>query len=338
MTWENKKIIINGEAINALSPIIISASRATDLPAFYADWFVKSLEMGYCEWKNPFNGKIHYISLQEVQMAVFWSKFPKNIFQHLNFIETKIPNFYFQYTLNDYDAEKIEKNVPNLDARIKAFKELSNLIGKDRVIWRFDPLILGGNLDIKTLLLRIENIANQLVGYTEKLVFSFLDLYEKTRRNLQNENIKFVDWNEEQMSEFAMKLAQMNSQKWNFKLATCSEKIDFSEFGISHNKCVDDELILQILAKKYEKTGGKFEKLVNFLGFKYTQNLFGEVFEKTKYKDLKDKGQRTECGCIMSKDIGFYNSCPFGCVYCYANVSPNSAMQNYKKIQTENGF
>ena len=326
--WQ--KIIIqreNGEEVDAQAPIIISASRSTDIPAFYADWFFHRLKVGYSAWTNPFNGVKSYVSYQNARFFVFWSKNPKPLLNHLD--ELKKLNYYIQFTLNDYVAEGLEKGVPQLDDRILTFKNLVEELGKGRVIWRFDPLILTDKITIDDLLRKIENIGNQLKGYTEKLVFSFADisLYKKVKTNLEKSNINYQEWTENQMDEFAQKLSELN-KKWNFQLATCGEKIDIEKYGIHHNKCVDDDLMIRFA--KNDKV------LMYYLGVEIVNSLFdGEKI--IKKKDIGDKGQRQFCGCIVSKDIGEYNTCPHLCEYCYANTSKAIAESNYNQIK-QNGL
>lgn len=306
-------------------PIIISASRATDIAGFFGDWFVDKWQKGECKWKNPFNGKFYTISLKKARAVVFWSKYPQNFFKHLDFIKENIPIFYFQYTLNDYD-KNIEQNLPNLNKRVECFKNLSEQICKDRIIWRFDPLILSDEISLQNLLEKIEFIGDELKNHTEKFVFSFLDIYGKTGRNMHKAGIKYIEWNVESMNEFAQKLSDLKSKKgWNFTLSTCAEKIDLDGYGITHNKCIDDDLILKLLKQKIAKQGNitkdeDKELLKELRGD-------GQLFD---LKATKDKGQRKECGCIASKDIGAYNTCPFGCVYCYANDNLETPKANFK--------
>ena len=322
--WQKIKITReNGETVEAQAPFIISASRSTDIPAFYADWFFHRLEKGYSAWTNPFNGVKSYVSYQNARFFVFWSKNPKPLLDHLD--ELKKLNCYIQFTLNDYVSEGLEKGVPPLDDRIQTFKRLVEELGKGRVIWRFDPLILTDKITIDDLLRKIENIGDQLFGYTEKLVFSFADiaLYKKVKSNLEKNNINYLEWTESQMFDFAKSLSELN-KKWNFQLATCGEKIDIVQFDIQHNKCIDDDLMIRFA--KNDKV------LMNYLGVEIVNSLF-EGEKIIKKKDNRDKGQRQFCGCIVSKDIGEYNTCPHLCEYCYANTSKEIAVSNYNQVK-----
>ncbi len=312
----------NGEWVDAQFPIIVSASRSTDIPAFYADWFFHRLKMGYSAWTNPFNGVTSYVSYEKTRFIVFWSKNPEPLIKHLDYLKDKGINCYIQFSLNDYENEGLEKGVPKLEKRIETFKKLVEKLGKGRVIWRFDPLILTDTISPATLLQKIENIGNQLQGYTEKLVFSFADIvaYKKVKSNLEKNQIHYTEWTENQMNEFAKNLSELN-RKWNFQLATCGEKINLAQYGIAHNKCVDDELMIRFAKND--------SVLMDFLGVEVTNSLF-EGEQIIRKKDNKDKGQRAFCGCVVSKDIGEYNTCPHLCEYCYANASKELAVKNYK--------
>jgi len=332
MIWKKTEILNDlGETVMAQAPVIISASRSTDIPTFYADWFIERWNKGYIKWKNPFNGVPLYVSFKNTRVVVFWTKNPKPLMKHLNFLNENIKNYYFQFTLNDYDKEGYEGKVPKLANRIKTFKELSERIGKERVVWRFDPMILTNKIDVKELLLRVENIGNQLKNYTKKLVFSFADIstYKKVENNLKKEQINFVEFTDSTMHEFAKGLQELN-KKWKFEIATCAEKIPLEQYDIKHNKCIDDDLMIELFNND--------KPLMDFLGVKFEEpNLFDNSNRIKKTRKIKDKGQREACGCIMSKDIGQYNTCPHECVYCYANTSKEIAKRNYK-THTEHPF
>ena len=298
----------NGSEVLAQAPIIVSASRATDIPAFYADWFFRRLDKGYVRWRNPFSGQDSYVSFGNTRFIVFWSKNPAPLLPHLSTLQERGIGCYIQYTLNDYEPEGLEPNVPPLHQRMETFRRLVDALGAGAVVWRFDPLILTDRITIDTLLEKIAHIADSLTGYTEKLVLSFADIgsYKKVSRNLRLGGINYREWDEESMREFASRLSTLNRDNWNFRLATCAERIDHSEYGIEHNRCIDPELINCLAPND--------AILQNFL-----------------YSAKTDSGQRKACGCILSKGIGAYNTCPHGFLYCYANTSPASALANYKK-------
>ena len=338
----NEKVNIirdNGEVVEGVAPVIISASRSTDIPAFFARWFINRLAKGYCVWYNPFNQQPMYISFKNTKAVVFWTKNPEPIIQYLPELDAKGIHYYFQYTLNDYEVEGFEPNVRPLEERIETFKNLSKLIGKEKVIWRFDPLILSEDLTPRKLLQKIFHIGNRIKGYTDKLVFSFVDVraYRKVQNNLIKETGLYVKENvacaepggslrDELVSGLAKLRDHWRSEGWNIELATCGEDIDLERYDIKHNKCIDGDLMERIFADDkellfYLKTGKLPEP-----------DLFGGIPEIPIIgKNLKDKGQRKACGCMISKDIGMYNTCRHFCVYCYANTSRNLVEKNMLK-------
>ncbi len=338
----NEKIKIvteHGESVDALAPVIISASRSTDIPAFYAKWFLNRLAKGYCVWHNPFNKKPSYVSFQNTKVIVFWTKDPAPIIPYLDELDKRGLGYYFQVTLNDYEKEGFELGVPTLTKRIETFKKLSKRIGKEKVIWRFDPLILTENVTPRVLLNKIWHVGNAIKGYTDKLVFSFIDVmsYRKVQLNLISEikfftkdNIEHAELSESQMNELASGIAKLRdywrNEGWNLRLATCAEKIDLGKYDIEHNRCIDGELMEELWGEDYELKyylhTGKFPE----------KDFFDErpQMPQTR-KDLKDKGQRKICGCMVSKDIGMYNTCRHLCVYCYANTSKTTVLNNEDK-------
>ena len=325
----------NGELVQMQVPEIVSASRSTDIPAFYADWFFHRLKVGYSAWTNPFNGVKSYVSYQNTRFIVFWSKNPQPLLNHLDDLKERNIGCYIQYTLNDYERDRLEQGVPPIGQRIDTFKRLVDKLGIGHVIWRFDPLILTDDIGMDTLLSKIESIGDQLQGYTEKLVFSYADIlgYRKVRANLEKIRIPYHEWTEPQMLEFAGRLAELN-RKWGYTLATCGEKVDLQQFGIERNHCIDYDLIVRLAHDD--------ERLMDFIGAmikKRGYDLFGEpeplpasaiLLPGDRYA-MKDSGQRDACGCLRSKDIGEYNTCPHRCEYCYANTSKDEALSNWKR-------
>jgi len=316
----NLRSLISMESQKAvLEPVIISASRETDLPRFYADWFLARLREGWCSWRNPFNGEMRKVSFVKTRMIVFWSKDPNPMLERLSDVEALgFKQYYFQFTLNDYVAEGLEPNVPGGDERIDTFHRLADRIGKDRVIWRFDPLLLTDKISIDVLLERIAKIGRRLKGYTEKLVFSFIDIasYRKVQKNLAGLGCR--EFSPGEQICFAQGLSQLNTE-FGFELATCGELADLSAYGIKHNKCVDDDLMMRLFHND--------AALMDYIGAEYDL-IDGWHIKKSK----KDKGQRKACGCIVSKDIGMYNTCPHLCRYCYANENPDLVKSNYRQF------
>lgn len=341
----NKVFIVtdSGEKVEATAPVIISASRSTDIPAFYAKWFFNRLAKGYCVWYNPFNSNPLYVSFERCRAIVFWTKNPGPIIPYLHKLDERGIHYYFQFTLNDYVQEGFEPNVPPLDARIETFKELSQKIGSERVIWRFDPLILSREIVPRDLLLRIWHIGNRLKGYTNKLVFSFVDVkpYRKVQNNLVKETTFFTkkdvdtaEMNDAQRLEIVEGLVKIRDrwkeEGWNLSLATCAEEIELARYGIEHNCCIDRDLMKRI-----------FSEDEDFVYYLYTlkwpkRDMFGQLPQLPELKkNVKDTGQRKACGCMISKDIGMYNTCRHFCVYCYANTSRKSVLDNAEKHNDE---
>lgn len=306
------------ETKNTLEPVIVSASRSTDIPAFYTDWFINRIKAGYCCWVNPFNREKFKVSFEKTRMIVFWSKNPKLMLARLDELESfGYKNYYFQVTLNDYVQEGLEPNVPSVKERIETFQSLAKRIGKERVVWRYDPLLLSNELTIDVLLERIAKIGTALKGFTEKLVFSFADIsaYRKVVNNLSGTGCR--EFSLEEKNRFVVGLVELN-KKLGLQLSTCAEDIDLSRFGIAHNKCIDDDLMVRLFHEDH--------LLMEFLGAEYDM-IDGWHIVKSK----KDKGQRKACGCVISKDIGMYNTCPHLCRYCYANSSDATVLANCKK-------
>ena len=276
--------------------MILSVSRRTDIPAFYSDWFFNRIKEEFVLVKNPFNSKqVSKVELSPkvIDCIVFWTKNPKKMMRRLD--EIKEYNYYFQFTLNSYD-KTLETNVPEKKYLINTFIELSKRIGKDRVIWRYDPIILTDKFTKDYHYKWFEYLAKRLCPYTNKCVISFLDLYRKTERNLKEINILPID--KDGMFELAEKFSKIAS-KYNVTIETCSEEIDLSKFNINHGKCIDDRLISKIVGEKLSID--------------------------------KDPNQREVCGCVKSIDIGAYNTCKHGCLYCYANFNRDTAEKNLLK-------
>ena len=317
--WEKEKITLtDGSSAEAVCPVIISASRATDIPAFFAEWFWNRLKAGYLRRTNPFNAnQVQYVSFSRTRVIVFWSKNPRPLMQYLRELDDRGIHYYFQFTLNDYEQEGLEPNVPSLAERIQTFKELSGRLGRKRVIWRYDPLLLTDTISVDTLMERIARVAAQLQGHTEKLVISFADIgiYKKVTGNLTRAGVSYREFDAPLMEAVAQRIQRLN-REWGLKVATCADGIDLSHSDIEHNRCIadlfsDDPALMEFLGHRPDLLGG------------------------LSRPDLKDRGQRKECGCIVSKDIGVYNTCRHGCVYCYANASRKTVDNNLGKHDPE---
>lgn len=277
--------------------MILSVSRRTDIPACYSEWFFNRIKEGSVYVRNPMNA--HQVSKIDitpkvVDCIVFWTKNPEPVLDRLD--ELTSYNYYFQFTLTGYGKD-IERNVPHKKEKmIPVFQALSKKIGMKKVIWRYDPIIFTKKYTPEYHLKAYEQIAAALNGYTAKCVISFVDVYAKTRKNM--ELLDSYEPDKKELSTFAKKLADL--AKYNgMAVGTCAEKINLDECGIEHNCCIDKSLI---------------------------EDLAG-----CRIKAEKDKNQRRECGCIASVDIGTYNTCKNGCKYCYANYSEESVIKNCGK-------
>ena len=276
--------------------MILSASRRTDIPAFYSQWFFNRIKEGFVYVRNPMN--IHQVSKIQlspnvIDCIVFWSKNPRPMLNRLN--ELRSYMYYFQFTINPYDI-RLEQNVPTKNGIVDTFKELSLKIGPERVIWRYDPIILTDTISIEYHIKYFEELAKRLQGSTNTCVISFLDLYKKTERNLRNTTARELQINE--MLDLARNLAII-AAKYGMKVQSCAEKIELDCVGIKHGRCIDSVLIEDLLGVKLVVT--------------------------------KDKNQRPECGCVQSIDIGEYNTCRHNCKYCYANFNPGRVMEKAQK-------
>lgn len=302
--WQTLCVRIeSGDAVEAVAPVIVSASRRTDIPAFHAEWLVERLRAGYVKWTNPFSGAPQYVSFARTRAIVFWTKNPKPLLPYLGYLDRQGLGYYFQFTLNDYETEGLEANLPSLKERIETFVDLSGRVGRSKVIWRYDPLLLADGLDVDRLVERVARVGEFVHPFTEKLVIAFADIgrYVKVRNRLRRFGRGCREPSTVEMRSFAERLV-MAARPWRLAIATCAEAIDLEDLGIEKNRCVDDRLLTELFPDDQE--------LLRFLGP-----------EETRHR-LKDKGQRKECGCIVSKDIGAYDTCPHLCRYCYASSSP----------------
>ncbi len=265
--------------------MILSVSRRTDIPAFYAEWFFQRIREGFLYVRNPMNPRqVSRIGLspEVVDCIIFWSKNPAPMLERLD--ELREYPFYFQFTLTGYGRD-IEPGLPDKRKEvIGTFQKLSEKVGKERVVWRYDPILVNGRYTIEYHLKAFEEIAGCLKGYTEKVVISFVDFYVKTLRNTKDLYIKSLS--REEMREIAEGMAQI-AKSCGLVIETCAEQINLQDVGIRHGSCIDK--------KRIEKIAG------------------------CSLSVEKDKNQREACGCCESIDVGAYNTCRNGCRYCYAN-------------------
>ncbi|MGI6217295.1 MAG: DUF1848 domain-containing protein [Coriobacteriales bacterium] len=273
--------------------MIISASRRTDIPAFYSDWFLGRIHDGEVMVRNPVRSdQVSRIRLSPdvVDCIVFWTKNPAPMLKRLGELDDYM--FYFLFTLNPYEND-IERNLPTKNERIETFRELSEAIGKERVVWRYDPILISENCDVEWHLDRFAELASELRSWTERCIISFLDVYRSIARNLSEAGIRKPD--DDEILKIARGFSSIAS-KCGISVSTCAEERDLSEFGIGHASCIDGSLI---------------EKLTGY-----------------PLDVSKDRNQRECCGCVESIDIGSYETCPHGCVYCYANHSETKLERN----------
>jgi hypothetical protein len=309
--------------VHAITPVIVSVSRSTDIPAFYSDWFMARLAAGYIKWKSPFGGNPVYVSLAKTRVFVFWSKNPEPLLPHLATLDTMGFGYYFLFTLNNYDTEGLEPHVPCCKDRIQTFIRLSRKIGKGRVVWRFDPLILSDRITVADLLRKVRGIGDKIAPFTERMVFSFVDIekYGKVQRNLQAGGYAGVrEFCDEDVAEFCNGLSALN-KRWGLNITSCAERRDLSQYGIGKGQCISYDLMIKEFADD--------PTLMQFLHPSDQQTLLGSVDTPDPLRQLKDPGQRNTCRCLVSKDIGQYSTCMHLCAYCYANSSPASVRRHY---------
>lgn len=319
MRHPRQRILTASGECEAVAPLIVSASRATDIPAFHGGWFMERLRAGHCLRRNPRNSRqVSVIALDSARVFVFWSKNPRPFLPHLREIAARGHAFYFQFTLNDYEAEGLEPHVPPSAQRIETFCRLSDMIGPERVVWRFDPLLLGGGLDVPRLLDRVDALGRRLAPYTEKLIFSFLDMYRTTQLALRRHDPSLRAPDAAEMGRLAAGLRRLaDSWPHPLRLAGCAEDMDLESYGIAHNACVDGELVRRLCphdAAVQRLCGPPPSTQLALLP------LAGPCGAAAAGPP-RDGSQRTACRCLPSRDIGEYSTCPHGCLYCYANQS-----------------
>lgn len=267
--------------------MILSVSRRTDIPNYYSEWFLNRIKEGYLYVRNPMN--IHQVSKIDispeiVDCIVFWTKNPEPMLNKLE--QLKDYKYYFQFTLTGYGKD-MEPALPHKkDKMIPTFQRLSEMIGKEKSVWRYDPIIFTEAYSEEYHLKAFQEIASSLKGYCTRVIISFVDFYAKTKKNMKD--IQVISKNENELIDFSKKLSEIAKSN-GMKIETCAELIDLSSCGIRHSSCIDKKLI---------------EKIIGY-----------------SIKAEKDKNQREACGCVESVDIGAYNTCLNGCKYCYANYS-----------------
>lgn len=264
--------------------MIISASRRTDIPSFYSRWFFNRIEEGYLLVPNPCNSKmLSRVNLQPevIDCIVFWTKNPAPMLDKLELLKNY--KYYFQFTVNAY-GQDMEHNLPALKKRMEIFKQLSDRIGKEKVIWRYDPILTNDKYDISFHREAFAQLAESLHKHTEKCMLGFIDHYPHLRNKFKQKKINTLL--QEEIEEMAISFKTTTDRYSGVKLDSCTTKVDLNHLGIPSGCCVDQKLIERIT------------------GYPITAP--------------KDKNQRNICNCAESIDIGTYDSCGNGCLYCYA--------------------
>lgn len=267
--------------------MIISVSRRTDIPSYYSTWFFNRLKEGYAYVRNPMNPhQISEISLSPdvVDGIVFWTKNPTPMLNSLDKLQNY--TYYFQYTLTPY-GDDVEKNIPSKSyIIIPTFRKLSSLIGKERVVWRYDPILLSDKYTLQYHMQCFCRLCDKLADYTEKCTISFLDLYKNMQRNITPLGIRPLSYG--QAEELAGYFSEV-AHEHGIYIDTCAENMELDKYGIKHASCIDQD---------------RLERIGNY-----------------KLDIERDKNQRDACNCVSSIDLGAYNTCQNGCVYCYANFN-----------------
>lgn len=261
--------------------MILFVSGRCDIPAFYTPWFFQRLKEGYVDVRNPYDthqiSRI-YLDKNNVDAILFCTKNPLPMLPRLD--EIHFP-FLFHVTLTPYHKD-VERHVPDKTKIIEGIKQLSEKIGKDRVIVRYDPILLSEHYTITYHMKAFEKLCRELQGYIDHIIISFVDMYKNTQKHAYLMKLKKIEL--EDIHALGKSLGNIGKD-YQIPIKTCAEAFDLSLYGIEKGLCVDKE---------------KMEKLVG-------------------YSLRNGKGVRKECGCMETVDIGDYNCCAHECLYCYAN-------------------
>lgn len=281
---------------------IISASRRTDIPAFYSRWLLNRLCEGFCHWLNPFSGQVYRVSLrpEDVLAIVFWTRNPRPLLPHLERLREEGYFSYFHFTINGYPRE-IETHNPPLAAVIETFHRVAELVSPEFVHWRYDPIVLSDRTPPEYHLQRFDELSRALAGSTRRCYFSFMDTYGKTQRNLarvaREHGIRFWEPDIAAQRELVRGLRDIAAERGITLYACCEEHLVGE--GVEASHCVDLDTV---------------------------RALRGDAD-----LHLKHAPTRAECGCVESVDIGAYDTCAFGCTYCYATSSRDAALRRLRE-------
>lgn len=285
--------------------MIISASRRTDIPAFYTPWFIRRIREGYCTVPNPFNRKqVSRISLapSDVSVIVFWTRYALPLLSKLKQLDQRGYRYFFQYTLMN-NPRLLDPKKPSYEKSIEVFLRVADHVGPDRMIWRYDPIVLSKTTDIEFHLEAFDRLSRRVGHHTQTAVISIVDIYRKNRKRLKA--VPHLTMPDEQKDQYRfnrlIKGLSEIAQSRNLFLNSCAQEENWSRFGVANGKCIDDGYLSRVFSIH---VGGK-----------------------------KDPSQRKACGCVVSRDIGSYDTCLFGCRYCYATSSFKLAAKNYRAHQ-----
>ncbi len=289
--------------------MIISASYKTDIPAFYGEWFENRLKAGYCMVANPYNRRqVRRVSLlpEDVEGFVFWTKNLGPFMGRLERVAELGRPFTVQYTITGYPRE-LERTVVDADRSVRHLRTVAERYGPKAAVWRYDPILFSSLTPAEYHLDNFERLAGSLEGSCDEVVISFATIYKKTARNLAAAAREFgFTWEDPPDNvklDLAARLAEMAGAR-SMRLSVCSQW-RYVVPGAQAARCVD--------ARRLAAMGG--------------QPIRARL-----------KGNRPDCGCYESVDIGVYDTCPHGCVYCYAVLHRDLALSRYRSHDPEGEF
>ena len=274
--------------------MIINTGGRTDTVQYYSDWLLRRFAEGYVLSRNPlFPDKVtrYELTPDKVDCVVFCSKNYKPILPRLREITDRFPA-YFYYTITAYGKD-VEPGVPSIEESIETLKELSALVGKERVAWRYDPVLLTREYTIRRHLDTFPWMARELAPYIDRCIFSFVEMYKKLETNMP----EIIPMSETERDALARGLGAA-AAKLGMVIQTCGTNGDYTRYGIQASGCI-------------------------------TLSILGKA-NHMEFRNLKHKGMREGCHCMESRDIGAYDTCLNGCKYCYANKNPREAFENYE--------
>lgn len=283
---------------------VVSASRRTDIPAFHHAWFMNRLREGRVTVRSPFGGRVHEVSLRpdDVIAIVFWTKNAGPLLPFLDEVLAGGHRFTFLYTINNYPAF-LEPRVPNLEHSLRMVKTLTQRYSRLAIRWRYDTIVLTEQLDARWHKANFTRLCDELARYTDRCIFSFCDYYRKTVRNTERLVPDHVRPTDTECRDLAEALAEIAASR-GLRLLSCSHEFLVSA-RIGSARCIDPEFLAGVV---------------------------DTVERKAALNVLKMAPSRKECRCAASRDIGAYDTCGHGCVYCYANAYPESAAANLARL------